>query len=64
MAAPDTRRVGDMLDELLALESGLTDWEVDFIESVNRQRDGRLLWSPTAQQAAKVVAIWDERIGA
>lgn len=60
---PDTRRIGDMLDELLARRDGLTDWEVDFIESVDRQRSASLLWSPTVQQAAKVEGIWDDRIG-
>ena len=27
-----------LLDELLAAESGLTAWEMDFIESLDRQR--------------------------
>ena len=27
-----------LLDELLATESGLTAWEMDFIESLDRQR--------------------------
>lgn len=28
-----------MLDELLELESGLSEWEVEFVESLNRTRD-------------------------
>ncbi len=30
----------DLLDELLARDSGMTAWELDFIESLDKQRDG------------------------
>lgn len=29
----------EILDELLALEAGLSSWELDFIESLDGQRD-------------------------
>ena len=62
----ETKRIGEMLDELLAVESGLTDWEVGFIESLDKRREsafGGLLWAPSSQQAAKVEGIWGERCG-
>ena len=47
------------LDDLLALEEGLTGWEVEFVESVEKRRqDGRDL---TDGQIAKIHQIWDRR---
>ena len=49
--------VGDLLE----LESGLSDWEVEFVDSVNQQIDaGRLL---TSRQEAKIHQIWDKHCG-
>lgn len=50
------------LDELLADESDtMTAWEVEFIESVNKQRrrtgDG---WSPSAKQEKVLIDIWNK----
>lgn len=47
-----------MLDELLELEDGLSDWEVEFIDRLSHQRDRSL----TDGQASKLQQIWDERI--
>lgn len=46
-----------MLDELLDLEDGLTAWEVEFLESLNRQR-GREF---TEKQVSKLEAIYREK---
>ena len=43
------------LDELLDAEDGLTAWEMDFLESLNKQR-GREF---TEKQADKLTAIWE-----
>ena len=44
-----------MIDELLEVESGLTNWEVDFLESIDR-RDFL-----TPAQDRKLRQIWDEK---
>lgn len=46
--------VVNMVVELLAAESGLSGWEMDFIEGL----DGRTRFSD--KQAAKVQQIWDK----
>jgi phage antirepressor YoqD-like protein len=48
---------GELLDELLAVDSGLTDWEVEFIENMSKWRG---LFS--VRQAAKIEKIHGERI--
>jgi len=48
----------DMLTELLDDASDrLTAWEVEFIESLKKQR--RDLWEPSDKQMAVLVKIWD-----
>jgi hypothetical protein len=37
--ADEQSRAREHLDELLALDSGLSDWEVNFIESVSHRDD-------------------------
>ena len=50
-----TRADQTMLDELLADESDrMTSWEVEFIESINKQRDRDL----SDKQAARLEEIW------
>lgn len=44
----------DMIDELLNSEEGLSAWEIDFIEDLDRLR-GREL---TVRQADKLEDIW------
>ena len=34
----------EVLDELLALEAGLSGWELDFVESLNSQRENSPAW--------------------
>ena len=47
------------LDDLLGLESGLTKWEIEFVESVEQRRKfGRPV---TAGQIAKIHQVWDKR---
>lgn len=41
------------LDDLLEAESGLTPWEIDFIESLDKQRERSL----TSKQAACLATI-------
>lgn len=49
------------LDDLLALDGGLTDWELTFIDSARGRRD----WDGcvTVKQAAKIAEIWDRECG-
>ena len=51
----------DELDDLLALESGLTDWEVGFIDSIDLRRD--LDRPMSTKQIAMVRQVWDRRCG-
>ena len=48
-----------MLSELMAVDDGLSDWVVGFIESVSRHREQGLDLSP--RQAKKLEEIWDDR---
>ena len=48
-----------MLDELLDDESDrLTEWEVEFIESLSRQKYNVLLWSQ--KQIRCLIKTWDK----
>lgn len=53
------RQLLAMLDELLDLDDGLSDWEVQFLESLDRQRASG--W--TARQAEKLAQIYVEKLG-
>lgn len=44
-----------LLDDLLSLESGLSSWEMDFIEALNSVRDGMI----TESQYEKLLEIWE-----
>ena len=44
----------NMLNELLEVESGLTGWEMDFIEDLDRQRSRTL----SERQREKLDQIW------
>lgn len=48
------------LDALLDLDDGLTDWEVEFVESLNKQRK-RQGWEPSPKQEATLERIYDQR---
>ena len=49
------------VDDLLNLESGLTPWEMDFLDSVRSQMEqGRTL---SARQASVIHRIWDRLCG-
>lgn len=50
-------RLEAMLEELLALEEGLTEWEANFVESLSREGGDF-----TPAQAAKLEEIWNRRI--
>lgn len=51
----------DELDDLLAVDGGLSDWELEFVESVHDQvQDGREL---TDRQIEKIGEIWDKHCG-
>jgi len=48
------------LNDLLALDEGLSDWEVEFVESMSQRfADGHL--SITGGQARKLHQIWERR---
>jgi hypothetical protein len=52
-----------MLDELLNDDSDtMSAWEVEFIESLNRQCDGIAdgSWCPSLNQEAKLEQIWNK----
>jgi hypothetical protein len=50
------------LDDLLALDEGLSDWEVEFIESI-ATRFANAPMTITNRQDAKLHEIWDRRCG-
>jgi len=52
---------GELYD-LLALEEGLTDWEVEFIESI-ATRFANAPMTITEKQVAKLHEMWDRRCG-
>ena len=56
---PDTMR-GELAD-LLALEGGLTAWEIDFLDSINRAVEAGNRLSP--KQEAVLHKIWDRLCG-
>lgn len=50
-----------MLDELLNVEDGLTEWEVNFIDDLDKRRrlrGGKLILSP--KQIETLEGIWDK----
>ena len=47
------------INDLLELEDGLTEWELDFIESVAQKRDSMILL--TEKQEEKLHQIWTVR---
>lgn len=52
-----------MLDELLNDDSDtMTAWEVEFIESLNRQCDGSSdgSWCPSPKQEAVLEKVWNK----
>lgn len=49
-----------MLNELLADDSDkMSDWEIQFVESLDSQSDD-FLWQPSAEQYAKLVEVWEK----
>lgn len=58
--------VSRTLDELLDLEEGLSPWEVEFVEDVNRGRrecqEEEVRWMPTIAQRDKIMQIGDNRL--
>ena len=58
VSSDETKRVREMLDELLNVEDGLTNWEVKFIEGVN-DWDGNF----TRKQSETIVKLWSDLLG-
>lgn len=53
-----------ILAELLNDESDtMTTWEVEFIESINRQRYKNRVWEPNEKQTAILAKIWQRVFG-
>jgi hypothetical protein len=48
-----------MLEEVLELDSGLTDWEVTFIEDIAKRYEGGRQLTP--RQQSKLHQIWEEK---
>ena len=55
----DQQQVKQCLNDLLDLESGLSDWEVDFIEDVVLWEKINKTWTPG--QSKKIIEIYDDR---
>lgn len=53
----DDQRI--MLDELLEVDDGLSDWEVEFVEDLDRHADREL----TDKQESKLEQIWQKVFG-
>ena len=50
-----------MLDEILEVDEGLTDWELKFVDDMDKKRlDDE--WSPSPGQLGKLEQIHRERI--
>ncbi len=49
-----------MLKECLKIEDGLSDWEVEFLESLGRQEENPH-WFPTLRQTEILKRIWEEK---
>jgi len=49
------------IDDLLKLENGLSEWEVNFIDSIAKQL--RVHGGTTDKQAVKVHEVWDRHCG-
>ncbi len=52
----------ELLDELLDLEEGLTDWEVAFIEKVNHKAVARGIAMLTKAEQDRIAAIHKDRV--
>ena len=51
----------DLLDDLLDVESGMSDWEVSFVDSVDQRRQQVGPAMPlTDKQRAKIDELWME----
>lgn len=52
-----------MLDEILTLDEGLTDWEIEFVEdmAIARKRYGRN-WRLSGPQTAVMDRIYSDRV--
>ena len=55
----DQQQVKQCLNDLLDLEVGLSDWEVDFIEDMVLWENINHTWTPN--QAKKIIEIYDDR---
>jgi hypothetical protein len=51
-----------MLEDLLALDEGLSEWEVDFIEDISQRLGRNPLEVLSDNQLAKIEQIWQARI--
>ena len=52
----------EMIDALLDLDSGLTPWEVEFVESLDAQREHREDWFPSDRQMEKLEQVYAKRV--
>ena len=55
-----SKQVNGMIDGLLELESGLTDWEINFVESIQKQFV--IYKRLTDKQMVKLMMIYDYKV--
>lgn len=62
MTLEELDKYRDILQELFDLESGLTDWELDFMKSIDRQLSER---SPRLSDAQRdtLTNLWTKHFG-
>ena len=49
-----------MLKDCLKVEDGLSDWDVEFLESLGHRADNPA-WEPSDKQADILKRIWEEK---
>lgn len=61
-----TEKLTSMLNNLLAVESGLSSWELEFIESLDAKRDddNDMLYETllTERQQDKLRELWEKHV--
>ena len=50
-----------MLKDCLKIEDGLTDWEVEFLESLWDRQERDPEWEPSDKQADILKRLWEEK---
>ena len=51
-----------MLDDLIDVEDGLSAWEVEFVDDLDKRRTADPEWEPSEGQSDKLTEIWEARV--